>query len=87
MKKHKLLDKISSFTARMTALMIGATTLFTLPAYAAEQTVNTAQEAAASAAGVLRNTAFTTSADMQKKMGSNDPADWSPVYLDRKSVV
>lgn len=81
MKKHKLIDEISSFAARMTALLIGATTLFTLPAYAAEQTVNTAQEAAASAVGVLRNTAFTTSADMQKKMGSSDLADWSPVYL------
>ncbi len=33
------------------------------------------------AAGVKRNTHFTTMAEMQSKLGKNDPTAWSPVYL------
>ncbi len=33
------------------------------------------------AAGVKRNTHFTTTAEMQMKLGKNDPTAWSPVYL------
>lgn len=40
-----------------------------------------ATDLTAQAAGVTRNTTFTTVAQMESKLGTTDPTVWSPVYL------
>ena len=70
-----MLKKIILKSGRVLGMLLAAI-LILLPMSAYLFPADTAQ-----AATVVRNTRFTSTADMKSKLGNTDPTVWSPVYL------